>query len=146
MSYFLNPVEEKECVFLTCEGIIPDAKTEVVLAALRALLVWKQWHRIVVDLTAMRSSNPGDPLNIGISLLRGVLRGARVALIVRPDQAMRARLLEKTARHDGVFLAFFLDADKAEAWVQNDTPKRTHDLTTCIPKINTNELIAERTI
>ncbi len=121
MPYFLNPVEENECIFLTCEGVIPDAKTEVVLEALRGLLLWKQWHRIVVDLTAMQSSNPGGPLGIGISLLRGVLRGARVALIVRPDQAMRARLLEKAARHDGVFLALFLDATKAEAWVQNET-------------------------
>lgn len=144
MSYFLNPVEERKCVFLTCEGAIPDAKTEVIFEALRALLVWKQWHRIVVDLTAMQSSNPGAPLNIGIGLLQNVLRSARVALIVRPDQATRARLLEKTARHAGVFLGFFLEADQAEAWVQNDPSDRRPAQTSWTRKTNRNELVAAR--
>lgn len=131
MSYFLNPVEEQACVFLTCEGVLPEVQTTAVRKALCAMLAWKQWGRLVVDLTAMQSAPPEELCAMGKSLLQDVPKRARVAVIVRRDQTVCARLLEKVARHVGVFLTFFVDVEKAEAWVQNDTPKRNPALTHC---------------
>ena len=41
-----------------------------------------------------------------------------MALLVRPDQVHSARLVERIARNDGVFLAYFLDAHTANAWLR----------------------------
>jgi hypothetical protein len=43
---------------------------------------------------------------------------ARDALVVRPEQASHAKVVESVARDNGVFLTFFLDAEKAVACVK----------------------------
>jgi hypothetical protein len=147
MSYFLNPVEEKQCLFLTCEGSMPEVQAEDAWKALCALLERKRWHRAVVDLRATQSSKSEDLFNLGISLLRNMPRNARVALIVRWDHAKYAGLLERTAWNAEVYLTCFVDTEEAEAWVQSDTPDRNQARTTArIQNTSMKELQPKRTI
>ena len=111
MSYFINPVEEEKCVFLT-----HAARQEV-----GDLLAARQWNRMVVDITTLRSVPKAVELfALGGALAQGTPRNARIALVVRPDQARHARLVETVARNGGALLTFFTDAGKAEAWVRGD--------------------------
>lgn len=43
---------------------------------------------------------------------------ARVALVVRPEQVRHANVIEKVARKEGVFLAYFVDPGRAALWMQ----------------------------
>ena len=126
MPYFLNPVDEDACIFLNCEGVVPDKEARAIREEVCALLAKRPWHRIVVDFTAIESSSkPSGLLGLGMTLLQEMPKNARVALIVQRDQAARARLLGKVARSSAVLLRVFFDVDRAEAWVRNDAPMRS---------------------
>ena len=119
MSYFINPVEEAKCVFLTHEGQMSLSETTTVQQEIAGLLAARRWNRVMVDVTAMESvPKAAEVFALGESLPRTLPRSARVALVVRPDQAKHARLLEQVARRRGAFLTFFVDAGKAEVWLR----------------------------
>ena len=119
MSYFINPVEEAKCVFLTHEGQMSLSETTTVQQEIAGMLTARRWNRVMVDVTAMESvPKAAEVFALGESLPRTLPRSARVALVVRPDQAKHARLLEQVARRRGAFLTFFVDAGKAEVWLR----------------------------
>lgn len=123
MPYFINPVEEAKCVFLTHEGEISLVEAAVARQEVAESLAAKRWNRVIVDVTAMRSvPKAAELLDLGEALPRSVPRSVRIGLVVRPDQAKHARLIETMARNGGVFLTFFFDAEKAEAWVRGSPP------------------------
>jgi len=123
MSYFINPVEEAKCVLLTHEGEMSPAEAAEARQEIAELSAEKRWNRIIVDITAVRSvPNAAEVFALGESLSRSLPRNTRIALVVRPDQARHARLIEQVARKGGAFLTFFMDAEKAEAWVEGTFP------------------------
>lgn len=127
MSYSIKPVEEQECVYLTYEGELVLSERAAAGREIGDLLAAKRWHRMLVDVTATRTVlKAGELFDVGRALSRNLPRGARIALVVRPDQAKRAQLVETVARHGGTFLAFFVDAEKAVNWVEGDVLKREH--------------------
>jgi hypothetical protein len=123
MSYFINPVEEEQCVFLTYEGEMPPIEALAVRYEVSGLLAANSWNRIVVDVTGLRSV-PGalELFEFARGLSSDLPPGARAALVVRPDQVRHAKLVENIARRDGVFLTFFSDPDEATAWVKSQKP------------------------
>ena len=118
MSHFINPVEDDKCVFLTYEGDTSLLESKAVQQEVKALLEARQWHRCLVDVTALRSvPKAGELFEFGRGLSAHTPRSTRLALIVRPDQVRYARFIEKVARNGGAFLTFFVEVDKAEAWL-----------------------------
>ena len=119
MSYFINPVQEELCVYLTYEGDLSMIEIMAVQYEANALLEAKRWNRIVVDITGLLSEFAAQEL---FELVRGLsgdlLESVRVALVARPDQSRQAKLIEGLARNDGLFLSFFLDVEEATNWVR----------------------------
>ena len=129
MSYFINSDEGTQCVFLTYEGKLPPIEAVAVRYEAGALLAARHWHRIVVDITQLRSIPTAmDLFKLANGLSADLPPGARVALVVRPEQARHAKIVESVARNNGVFLTFFLDAEKAAAWVQGVRHHRRTEL------------------
>ena len=125
MSYFINPVREDQCVFLSYEGAMPAVELAAARYEADAVLDQRRWHRLVVDVTQLQSV-PTVPelLDFASGLSSSLSRSRRVALVVRPEQERQARIVEKVARRGRVFLTYFLDPDKAALWVKESTPGR----------------------
>jgi len=140
VSYFINLVEEERCLSLTFEGEMPSIETAAARQEVAELLAARRWNRIIVDITAMRSVPKAVELfDLGGALSRSMPRSPWIALVGRSDQVKHARLLETVARNGGAFLTFFIDAEKAEAWVRGDPPMNTRGLLQCSPKPVTQE-------
>jgi hypothetical protein len=119
MSYHVNPIEDDRCVFVSYEGEMPSVELSAARREAHGVLGQQQWKRMLVDLTQLQSMpTPAQLFDHTKAIAAEVPRGVRVALLVRPDQVQSARLVERIARSDGVFLAYFLDPDKANAWVK----------------------------
>ena len=125
MSYFINPVADDRCVFVSYEGVMPSAELSVARREANGVLDERNWNRIVVDVTQLLSlPTPALLFDHTKAIAAEVPRGARVALLVRPDQVQSARLVERIARSDGVLLTYFLDPDEAALWVKQSTSGR----------------------
>lgn len=124
MAYFINPIEDEQCVCLSCEGEIPPRELAAAGYEAHGLANARRWTGMMFDITQLRSNPTAAQLLDFTKVLAGqVRRDARVAVVVRPDQARQANLLEKVARKSGVFLAYFLDPEKAAAWVKRTNPR-----------------------
>jgi hypothetical protein len=125
MSYFIHPVAEDRCVFLSYEGEMPSVDLSAARYEADTMLDQRQWHRLLVDITQLQSvPRTAEIIDFASGLSSTVSRTRRVAVVVRPDQERRARLFEKVARRGRVFLTYFLDRDKATRWVKRSTPQR----------------------
>lgn len=124
MSCLIKLFKEDQCVFLTYEGEMPPVEIMVARYEANELLAMKRWSNIVVDITGLRSKLTALEL---FELARGLSselpQSARVALVVRSEQAKHARLIETVARNEGVALTYHFDMEKAKAWV-----KELHDM------------------
>jgi hypothetical protein len=125
MSYFINPVAEDRCVFLSHEGVMSAVELSAARYETDAMLDQRQWHRLVVDITQLQSV-PGIShlIDFASGLSSTVSRARRVAVVVRPEQEPQARLFQKVARRGRIFLTYFLDPEKATGWVRQTTPNR----------------------
>jgi hypothetical protein len=117
MSYYINPVEEEQCVFLTYEGEMAAMEVVAVRSEAARLLSARHWNRMVVDISALRSLSALEMFVFARGLPSELPRNVSVALIVRPEQAVYATFIEKVAENDGVFIAFFFHMEDAIAWV-----------------------------
>jgi hypothetical protein len=119
MSYSINSVADDRCVFVSYVGEMPSVELAAARRAANGVMGRQNWNRLLVDLTQLQSMpTPAQLFDHTKAISSEVPHGARVALLVRPDQVQSARLVERIARHDGVLLAYFLDADQARAWVK----------------------------
>lgn len=119
MSYFINSVEEDKCVFLSYAGELPPLEASAARYETTGVLDRRRWKRMVVDVTQLRSvPTPVELFDFARSLSSKTSPRMRVALIVRPEQTPQAKLVEKLARNDRVFLTYFLDSEQATAWVK----------------------------
>ena len=118
MSYFINPHEADRCMFLSYEGDMPPLELSAARYEVSGALARLHWKRLVVDVTQLDSKpTPAQLYDHARAMSSDFPRGARVALLVRPEQVPAARLVEKVARKGQLFLTYFLDPDKAMAWV-----------------------------
>ena len=123
MSYYINPIEEDQCVFLTYEVGMTTAESESARLEVNALLGTKRWNRVVVDITRLQSVHTVLELfEFSENLFLDLPRNARIALVVRLDQARHARLVKTIAQNRGVFLTCFADVEDATAWVNPVNP------------------------
>src|SRR5512138_2113875 len=125
MSYFIHPVAEDGCVFLSYEGEVPPADLSAARYEADAILDEHQWNRLVVDITQLQSvPRTTEILDFASGLSSTVSRARRVAVVVRPEQERQATLFQKVARRGRLFLTCFQDPDKATLWVKRSTPQR----------------------
>ena len=137
MSCFINPVEEDQCVFVTYEGELPPVEIMAARYEANGLVARKRWNKIVVDITCLRSQlTTMEWISLASDLSSDLPTSARVALIVRQDQLTTAKLIERVARNEGVFLTYFSDAEQATTWLKGIKPlERTRrEPTTRLPK------------
>jgi hypothetical protein len=128
MAFFINPIEEEQCVCLSYEGEVPAEELAAGRYQTHGLLNAKRWARIMVDLTQLRSFPATAELcDFAQGLAGQVPRSARVALVIRPDQSRHARLVESVARRNGAFLTYFLDPEKAALWMRQGRPACPRD-------------------
>jgi hypothetical protein len=119
MAYFINPVEDDRCVLVSYAGEMPSVELSAARREATGVMGERHWNRLLIDVTQMQSvPTPAQLFDLTKAISAEVPRGARVALLIRPEQVHSARLVERIARSDGVFLAYFLDSDKAMAWVK----------------------------
>jgi hypothetical protein len=124
MSCLINPVKKDQCVFVTHEGKM--TRVEIMAARYEAneLLSQNRWNRMVVDIAELRSTPMTlELIDLASDLSSDLPPSTRVALVVRPDQVEDAKLVERVARIEGVFLSYFLDPDKAALWVRQSPAK-----------------------
>ena len=125
MSYFIKPVAEDRCVFLSYEGETPPAEFSAARYETDAMLDQRQWHRLVVDITRLQSvPRISEIVDFARGLSSTVSRARRVAVVVRPEQERQASLFQKVARRGRLFLTCFQDPDKAAHWVKQFKPDR----------------------
>jgi len=118
MSYFINPVEAEQCVFLTFEGEMPPIEVVGVRYETTGLLAALHWNRMVVDFTGLRSLTALELFVFAKGLSSDLPPSARVALVVPPEQASHAKRVENIIRNDGVFLTSFIDVEEATNWAK----------------------------
>ena len=118
MPHSIHPDEDDRCVFLSYEGDMPPLELSAARYEAGGALARLHWKRLVVDVTQLDSKpTPAQLYDHARAMSSDFPRGARVALLVRPEQVPAARLVEKVARKGQLFLTYFLDPDKAMAWV-----------------------------
>src|SRR5208337_4891066 len=104
-------------VFLTCEGISSFDEMTAAWREVRAELAEKSLNRVLVDVTALRTSPDTDELfDLAKLFWRDFPQGGRIALVVRWDQSRLAKLLEMLVRSVGTCLTVFVSEEQAEAW------------------------------
>ncbi len=119
MSFFINPVEEDLCVYLTYEGHLSMIEIMSARYEANALLSEKRWNRMVVDITSLLSRFAARELfDFARGLSADLPESVRVALVARPNQTKQAKLIENVARNDGLLLSFFLDVEEATIWAK----------------------------
>lgn len=125
MSYFITPVREDQCVFLSYEGVMSAVELSAARYEADALMDQHHWHRLVVDATQLQSvPTVSELLSFAGRLSSDISRARRVALVVSPKQERNAKLVQKAARRGRMFLTYFLDPDKAALWVKQSPDRQ----------------------
>ncbi len=125
MSYFINPVPEERCVFLTHEGEMPLGELATALQEVEDLLTLNRWTGVMVDVTTLRSVPKAEEVfTLGKTVPRHLPRNTRVALGIRPDQTKHARRIEQAVRRGGTLLMYFTESERAQRWTRRLTPGR----------------------
>lgn len=125
MSYFINPVGEDRCVYLSCVGEISAVELTAARGEADTVLDQHRWRHLVVDVTELQSVPTVPELfDLASGLSSNIYRTRLVALVVRPEQERYARIFQKIARRGRVFLTYFLDLDKATLWMKQSSGRQ----------------------
>lgn len=89
MPYSINPAKDDQCLFLTYEGEMPPIEVVAVRYEATGVLVANGWERMVVDITELRSFTAMELFVFAKGLSSDLPESARVAFVVRPEQARR---------------------------------------------------------
>ncbi len=120
MSYHI--ISTDNCVCLTCEGISSLDEMKAAWREVRNELAEKSLNRVLVNVTALRTSpKTAELFDLAKLFWRDFPRGGRIALVVRWDQSKLAKLLEMVVRTFGMWLTAFVSEEQAEAWVLEGT-------------------------
>lgn len=118
MSYYIQPVEQWRCIFLSYAGDLKPGALDVSRRDAKELLHGRRWNRMIIDVTHLSwIRTPPQLLALSCAWASEVPQAGRVALVVRPEQACAAGLLERHARSKRVFLTYFTQLPQAIQWV-----------------------------
>ena len=116
MSYYI--ISTDNCVFLTCEGISSLNEMTAAWREVRDELAQKSLNRVLVNVTALRTSpTTAELFDLAKLFWRDFPQGGRIALVVRWEQSRWAKSLEMLVRTLGMWLTVFVSEEQAEAWV-----------------------------
>ena len=121
MSYYI--ISTRKCVFLTCKGISSLDEMTAVWREVRDELAQKSLNRVLVDVTALRTSpTTAELFDLAKLFWHDDFPGfGRMALMVRWDQSRVAKALEMLVRTLGMWLTVFVSEEQGEAWVLEGT-------------------------
>ena len=86
-------------------------------------LVMKHWNKIVVDIRNLQPMpTTMEVIHLASDLSSDLPRSTRIALVVNPEQAKYAKLVECVARIEDMQLNYFFDMEKAKVWLENGVP------------------------
>jgi len=119
----MNPVPNCRAALATPnQRDVTLAEATAVRQQVIELLASQRPTRLVIDATPIQLlPKPSNLFDFVKWLAHTLPRGARVALVVRPEQVRHARLIERVARKAGSFLTYFIDRQKAQRWVEGPT-------------------------
>jgi hypothetical protein len=121
MSYSI--ISTDNYVLLTCDGISSLNEMTAAWGEVRDELAEKSLNRVLVDVTALRTSPTTTELFDLAKLFwhDGFPGFGRIALVVRWDQSRLAKSLEMLVRTLGMWLTVFVSEEQGEAWVLKGT-------------------------
>jgi VanZ family protein len=120
MSYYI--ISTDNCVFLTCEGISSLNEMTAAWREVRDELAQKSLNRVLVNVTALRTSpTTAELFDLAKLIWRDFPLGGRIAFVIRWDQSRLAKSLEMLVRTFGMWLTVFVSEEQAEAWVLEGT-------------------------
>ena len=120
MSYSI--ISTDNCVFLTCGGISSLDEMTAAWREVRGELAEKSLHRVLLNVTALRTSpTTAELFDLAKLFWRDFPQGGRMALVVRRDQSRSAKSVEMLVRTLGMWLTVFVSEARGEAWVSEGT-------------------------
>jgi len=124
MPYSLKQDEKDQCVFLIYEGGMVPIEIVAGRYGASGLVSALGWNRMVIDISRLQTIPPQLELfRLFNSFSSDLPSGARIALVIRAEQAKPARLVQNIARSDGMSVLFFLDMKEAVRWVKQPNPR-----------------------
>ena len=106
-------------MFVTYEGKMTLVEFMEARNKADKLMSVKGWNRMVVNIAELRSMPMTlELIDLASDLSSDLPPSTRIALVVRPDQIKDAKLVERVAQIERVFLTCFLDPDEAALWVK----------------------------
>lgn len=124
MAHSINPINEGQCLALTYTGEIAPLEVVAARYAITEMLETKNWNRLMLDVTSLSATQTALVLfDLAGGAFAGVPQNTRIAIVVRPDEMQRARILETPPQENGVAIAIFQDPSNATCWLQTNTPK-----------------------
>ena len=119
MSFATKPVKEDQCLIVTYKGQSPMNEMMIARNAANRYLVMKHWNKIVVDIRNLQPMpTTMEVIHLASDLSSDLPRSTRIALVVNPEQAEYAKLVERVARIEDMQLNYFFDMEKAKAWLK----------------------------
>ena len=123
MSYSI--ISTDHCVVLTCEGISSLDEMTAAWREVRDELAEKDLNRVLVDVTALRTSpTTAELFDLAKLFWRDFPQDGRMALVARWNQSRLAKSLEMLVRTLGMWLTVFVSEEQAEAWVSEKTQEK----------------------
>ena len=120
MSYSI--ISTDNCVFLICEGISSLDEMTAAWREVRDELAEKSLNRVLVDVTALRTSpTTAELFDLAKLFWQDFPASGRIAFVIRWDQSRFAKLIEMLVRALGMWLTVFVSEEQAEAWVLEGT-------------------------
>jgi hypothetical protein len=120
MSYYI--ISTEHCVFLTCEGISSLDEMTAAWREVRDELARKNLNRVLVDVTALRTSlTTAQLFDLAKLIWQDFPTSGRIAFVIRWDQSRFAKSLETLVRTLGMWLTVFVSEEQAEAWILEGT-------------------------
>jgi hypothetical protein len=114
MSCLINPDEVNQSLLVACAGDLPLRDLAAARREADGLLAQKQWRRVKVDITSLRTVPAARDL---FDFARGLSPALKVAVVVRRDQVRQVRLIQAVVKNAGGHLAYFSHADRATTWL-----------------------------
>jgi hypothetical protein len=118
MSCLINPDEVNQSLLVACAGDLPLRDLAAARREADGLLAQKQWRRVKVDITSLRTVPAArDLFDFARGLSSAWPPALKVAVVVRRDQVRQVRLIQAVVKNAGGHLAYFSHADRATTWL-----------------------------
>jgi hypothetical protein len=123
MPSCISPAGKDQCLFVSYQGEMTRIEIMMAQSIANETLSVKRWNRLVVNIARLQSTlTTLELIDLASNQSTDLPSNTRIALVVRPDQVVRAKLVESIARNKGMLLTSFFDAKEAATWVKEIKP------------------------